>query len=131
MIALDASALADWLLATPGRSRSIAADLAGAGEVHTLDFASLEVVSVVRRKVRAGDLTQRRASQVVDDLLDTPLVRHAVTPLAARAFELRSTHSPYDAAYVALAEALAAPLLTADRRLARSHGHRAEIRLAT
>ncbi len=57
-------------------------------------------------------------------------MRHTVTPLAARAFALRSTHSPYEAAYVALAEALAAPLLTADRSLARSPGPGAEIRLA-
>jgi predicted nucleic acid-binding protein len=33
----------------------------------------------------------------------------------------------YDAAYLALAEALAAPLVTADARLARARGHRARV----
>jgi predicted nucleic acid-binding protein len=47
----------------------------------------------------------------------------------SRIWELRDNHTPYDAAYVALAEALEAPLLTADRRLARAPGTATEIQL--
>ena len=50
-----------------------------------------------------------------------------MAPLAQRVWSLRDVLTPYDAAYVALAEALDAPLLTADRSLARSRGHRATI----
>lgn len=35
--------------------------------------------------------------------------------------------SAYDAIYVALPEALAAPMLTCDDKLARTHGHKAKI----
>jgi predicted nucleic acid-binding protein len=48
-------------------------------------------------------------------------------PRRNRLWEVRPSHTPYDAAYVALAERLGLPLVTTDRRLARSHGHRAEI----
>lgn len=129
MIVLDAPALADWLLQTPRRGAAVAAEIAAAGEVHTLDFASLEVASVIRRKLRAGDLTTVRAEVVIDDLLTAPVMRHPASPFTRRAWQLRSTHTTYDAAYVALAESLAAPLVTTDGRLARAHGHRAEIRL--
>jgi len=129
MIAVDASALADWLLQTPGRSVAVAAELEGQEDLHTLDFASLEVASVVRRMLLAGDLTPIRGGEVLDDMASAPLVRHPSTPLIPRVWELRATHSAYDAAYVALAEILEVPLVTTDAALARSHGHAAHIRL--
>lgn len=131
MIALDASALADWLLQTPRRGPAVAAEIAAARDVHTLDFASLEVASVIRRKLRAGDLTTARAGVAIDDLLTAPIIRHPASPLTQRVWQRRPTHTTYDAAYVALAETLAVPLVTTDGRLARAHGHRAEIRLVT
>lgn len=42
--------------------------------------------------------------------------------LIDRIWDLRANLSAYDATYVALAEALACPLLTADRRLAAAPG---------
>jgi predicted nucleic acid-binding protein len=47
----------------------------------------------------------------------------------SRIWELRNNLTAYDAAYVALAEALEKPLLTRDRRLATAAGHRAQIEL--
>lgn len=98
-----------------------------ARHIHTLDFAAIEVLSALRRKTSARELSPRRASAAIDDLALTPLIRHAVAPLVRRIWDLRRTHSSYDAAYVALAEALGAPLVTTDGRLARSRGHRATI----
>ena len=49
----------------------------------------------------------------------------------ARCWELRDNVTPYDAAYVALAEALGVPLLTADARLANAPGIRCEVELLT
>jgi predicted nucleic acid-binding protein len=52
------------------------------------------------------------------DLADLPLDRYSHEFLLLRIWELRHNLTAYDAAYVALAEALDAPLLTCDRALA-------------
>ena len=59
--------------------------------------------------------------------LDLPITLHPAEPFLHRMWELRHNVTPYDAWYVALAEALDAPLLTTDARLARSIGIRCEI----
>ena len=74
-------------------------------------------------------VSEERASQAFEGFVDLRLVRYPHVQLLQRIWELRHALSPYDAAYVALAEALEAPLLTADARLARSTGHRARIEL--
>jgi predicted nucleic acid-binding protein len=55
--------------------------------------------------------------------------RTAYQVLLDRIWQLRDSMTAYDAAYVAFAEVLNAPLLTCDEKLARSHGHRARIEL--
>ena len=129
MIVLDASALVDWLAGTP-EGPAVHDHMRSAGSPQTLDFAHLEVMSALRASVAAGRLGAKRAGLAVEDLVATPLALHRAAPFVTRIWELRATHTPYDAAYVALAEALRAPLITTDRRLARSRGHRAEIVLA-
>lgn len=59
--------------------------------------------------------------------MDLPLTRYPHAPFVGRAWALRENITAYDAAYVALAEALDAPLLTTDGRLARSTGHNARM----
>ena len=61
------------------------------------------------------------------DFLELRIERHPHGVLAARAWELRDAFSAYDAMYVALAELLEAPLVTADAKLQRGHGHRARV----
>lgn len=87
----------------------------------------LEVVSVWRRAARSGRLERRRARQAMADLVELPLARAPHVPLLERIWELGDNLSPYDAAYVALAEALDVALLTADRRLARAPGIACEV----
>jgi predicted nucleic acid-binding protein len=89
----------------------------------------LEVVSVWRGLARAGRLDPRRVGLALDDLQDLPIQRVEHTPLLTRCWELRENLTIYDAAYVALAEALQVPLLTGDRRLARSTGPRCTIEI--
>ena len=60
--------------------------------------------------------------KAVEDLLSLPIARFPTGPLMIRAYELRSNVTPYDATYVALAEGLSCPLVTADARLARAPG---------
>jgi predicted nucleic acid-binding protein len=91
------------------------------------DLIDLEVVSVLRRQLRQGDLDDRRATQALSDLAGLPLQRASHHPLLDRCWELRGNLTVYDAAYVALAEALDTTLLTGDARLARSPGPRCKI----
>jgi predicted nucleic acid-binding protein len=127
LIVLDASALVDWLLQTPDRGPAVAELMRERRFLHTLDMADVEILSALRAKLRRKELRASRAEVALDDLAATPVRRHASGPLAGRIWALRDTHSAYDAAYVALAELLEAPLVTTDARLARTTGHRAQI----
>lgn len=93
------------------------------------DLLRIEVVSVLRRQVRAGSLTEAEAGAAVAALLDLPLVVFPTAPLLSRAWELRHNVSTYDGCYVALAEAIGCPLLTADQRLAAAPGPRCPVEL--
>ncbi len=130
MILLDASAALELLLDTTTgelvRDRIRAAP-GGIGAPHLLD---IEVGHVLRRYERARELTPSRAQLALRALEDLPLSRYAHTPLLSRMWELRGNYTFYDAAYVALAEALAAPLLTCDEKLRAAPGkHRARVEL--
>ena len=93
------------------------------------ELADLEVASVLRRQLAAGALDARRAGLALDDLAALPARRAPHRPLLPRCWELRDNLTIYDAAYVALAEAMHATLLTADRRLARAPGPRCPIEI--
>jgi predicted nucleic acid-binding protein len=124
---LDASALLELvasLAPDPGLRR---ASLTGEGAAP--EIIDLEVVSILRRFVRSGLLTAEDARATLVDARETPLARTAHRPLLDRVWELRDSVAAYDAAYVALAEALGVPLLTCDARLGRAHGHDAEVRV--
>lgn len=87
----------------------------------------VETVAVLRRRWRAGDLAARRLRSAIEDLLALPIVRFPTGPLMTRAYDLRANVTPYDAAYVALAQSLGCTLLTADARLARAPGVRCAV----
>lgn len=95
------------------------------------EVLDLEVVSVLRRLVGAGRMTATRAGLALRDLRDLPIERASHLMLVERCWELRANLTPYDAAYVALAEACDAPLLTADARLAAAPGPRCRIEVIT
>ena len=86
------------------------------------DLVDLEVTSVLRRRLAGNHIDSRRADLALTDLLALPLERVPSLRLISRCWELRDNLSVYDGAYVALAEALAVPLVTADARLARATG---------
>jgi predicted nucleic acid-binding protein len=89
----------------------------------------VEVAQTLRRYAGAGQLPTPRDREALDDLVDFPLRRHPHAPLLPRMWDLRANLTAYDAAYVSLAEALEAPLLTADRHLAAAPGHAARVEL--
>jgi predicted nucleic acid-binding protein len=93
------------------------------------ELADLEVASVLRRQLRSGAIDARRARLALDDLAAMPAQRASHRPLMARCWELRGNLTPYDAAYVALAEAMHTTLLTGDHRLAAAPGTRCTIEI--
>lgn len=107
--------------------RAARARIAVAAQWSAPDLVDVETVSVLRRRWRAGDLTARRFRSAVIDLVSLPIVRFPTGPLMIRAYELRSNVTPYDATYVALAEGLSCPLVSADGRLARAPGVRCDV----
>ena len=128
MIVVDASVLS-VALGDDGIDGA-AARAAIAGETLTApELLDLEVLSVWRRQVAAGRMSPDRAELALADLFAIPLRRAPHRPLMDRCWELRETVTTYDAAYVALAETLAVPLLTADARLSRVPGLRCQVDL--
>jgi predicted nucleic acid-binding protein len=91
------------------------------------EVLDLEVLSAYRRLCAAGTLTVDRADAAIADLQDLRIERVPHHPLVGRCWELRSNVTVYDAVYIALAESLGAPLLTADRRLAAAPGVRCTV----
>jgi predicted nucleic acid-binding protein len=82
---------------------------------------------VLRRYARTGSMGAARARQALEDYSDMRLIRHPRAPLLSRMWQLRQNASAYDAAYIALAEALDAPLIACDRALGSMPGHRAAV----
>jgi predicted nucleic acid-binding protein len=84
----------------------------------------IEAANILRRAMLAGDLSSDSASLAHADLLALRVELVPYPPLGERCWELRDNVTVYDAAYVALAEGLDAPLATLDRRLAAATGPR-------
>jgi predicted nucleic acid-binding protein len=129
MIVLDASATVDWLLQTSAGQRIEHRIYSARQSLHAPHLLDVEVTHVLRRLVREGTVPENRADEAVRDLLDLQLTRYPHFLLLLRIWQLRQNFSAYDAAYVALAEKLRAPLITRDRRLAAAPGHSAVIEL--
>lgn len=127
MIVLDASALLEFLLQTPLGIRVEGRLLRNEDEFHSPHLVDVEVTQGLRRLVRAGEVSPERAAEAIADLADLDLHRHPHLDLLTRAWKLRENVTAYDAMYVALAEALDAPIVTCDTPLARAPGHRARI----
>jgi predicted nucleic acid-binding protein len=129
LIVVDASALLEVLLRTPA-ARAVERRLFEAGEsLHAPHLIDLEAAQVLRRYAAAGQITAERGRAALDDLAALGVRRYPHDWLLIRVWQLRDNLTAYDAVYVALSEALDAPLLTRDRRLAAAAGHRAQVEL--
>jgi predicted nucleic acid-binding protein len=129
MIALDASAAIDWLLQTPAGQRIESRIYLGKDTLHAPHLLDLEVAQVLRRLVYQGAIAAHRADEAIRDLVDLRINRYAHFVFLPRIWQLRHNFSAYDAAYIALAETLGAPLLTRDRRLASPGHHKAAVEI--
>lgn len=129
MIVVDASALLEALLRTPAAGPVEERLFAPRETLHAPHLIDVEIAQLIRRYAAAGEIDSERGRAALTDLADLRLRRYPHDFLLPRIWDLRHNLSAYDAAYVALAEALDAPLVTRDRRLATAAGHRARIEL--
>ena len=127
MIVIDASAALELLLQTQKGMAVGHLALTTHERMHAPHLIDIEVTQTLRRLTLGKNLTVKRAEEALVDFSMLAVERHEHRSLMNRVWELREGLTAYDAVYVALAEALDAPLLTCDARLSRAHGHRARI----
>lgn len=129
MIVLDASAALE-VLARRGDSADLERRLFAAdADLHAPALIDLEIAQVLRRQAAAGRVTAEQAWAALQLWRDLPVLRHGHDLLLPRIWSLREALTAYDAAYVALAELLDAPLVTCDAKLARAPGHSARVEI--
>ena len=97
--------------------------LVPAETLHVPHLIDLEIAQALRRLARAGVISNERAEEALADLGELPLTRYPHAVLLPRIWRMRNKVSAYDAAYLALAEMLDAPVVTRDRALARAGSH--------
>jgi predicted nucleic acid-binding protein len=128
VLVVDTSAVLDALAgATP--PRELIERLAGDGDLHAPHLIDVELLHALRRLTMSGAMSDDRAADVRTDFAELALVRYPHEALADRIWELRANLTAYDGAFVALAEALVAPLVTCDAKLAAAPAHSAQIEL--
>ena len=127
MKVLDASVLVEALVDGDLGEQARASIRSSPGWLWAPFVVDAEVGHALRGTARRGEASARAAKAALDDLMDMRLERVSHRFLSERAWELRDNLSFYDGLYVALAEALEAPLVTLDARLAKAPGVRAEI----
>jgi predicted nucleic acid-binding protein len=129
MIVVDASAITELLLQTELGTRVERRIYRDDDDLHAPHLLDVEVLSALRRLVRAGEVPVERAEEAIDDLGLLRIVRHGHLDLTTRAWELRQNYTAYDAVYLALAESLDATVVTCDRPLGatRRHSARTEV----
>lgn len=122
-LVIDASAVAAALVDDGPHGRWAERELS-TGPLAAPHLMPVEVANILRRAAAAADISTDVAALAHADLLQLPVELFPYAPIAERAWQLRQNVTTYDAWYVALAEALDAPLATLDGRLARSTGPR-------
>ena len=127
-LVVDASAVVEFVLgSTKGRKAAVV--MAAHTALHAPALISAEALRALRALERRADISPARSAEAVSDVLSIPIRRYPTEPLAGRIWSMRHSVTVYDAHYVALAEALNAPLLTGDRALAAAAGDLVEILL--
>ncbi|MFT4137001.1 type II toxin-antitoxin system VapC family toxin [Microbacterium sp.] len=127
-IVIDASAMAELLVGSPSGLRVIDA-LADDPDWVVPEHFRLEVVSALRGRMLGGWLEQDSFRARIDEIARADLDVYPTAPLLVRIAELAPNTTPYDAAYLALAELLDAVLVTTDAKLARIPGTRCKVRV--
>jgi predicted nucleic acid-binding protein len=131
VIVVDAASVVDVLMGT-ARGETAYRELTRQDVVHAPHLIDVEVLHALRRWTARGRLEARVAAAALETFESSlPLIRHPHRALWRRTWELRDRLRAYEATFVALAQVLDAPLLTADARLARGADGLVELIVAT
>jgi predicted nucleic acid-binding protein len=122
-LVLDASAVVAALV-DDGEVGRWAEAAIGRDDLAAPHLMTFEAANILRRASQRGELSEDVARLAHADLLDLTVDLADYEVLAERAWELRGSVTVYDAAYIALAEMLEAPMMTLDLRLSRAPGPR-------
>jgi predicted nucleic acid-binding protein len=128
VLVVDTSAVLEAIAArdpAPGLVERLAED----GDLHGPHLLDTELLHALRRMSLKNQISDERAEDALSDFAELALVRYSHQPFNDRVWELRHNITAYDATFIALAEALSAPLITCDARLAAAPGHSATIEL--
>lgn len=119
MIVLDSSAVVEWILGLPSAD-AVADRIVSADSLHAPALLDIEVAHVLRRYNAAGELADEAGERALTALADLDVARYTHELLLPLIWRLRHNLTAYDAAFVALAKVLDAPLVTLDARIARA-----------
>ena len=115
MIVIESSAMVDALVHDPANPNLLA--LLADEELHAPALLDFEVASALRGHMLGGKLDPVRLDQAVEDFSAFQIERHQMTSLLGHMLDLRENFTVYDAAYLVLAQALEAPVVSADTKL--------------
>lgn len=126
MIVVDTSAVIGLMAGRP-EAPGLAERIRGDGDLHAPHLLDVEFQHALRRLVVSGAISDDRAADARADFADLTIIRYPHVSLADRMWRMRHNVTAYDAAFLALAEALDAPLVTCDARLSRASSHTASV----
>jgi predicted nucleic acid-binding protein len=115
VIVVESSAMVDALVGDPANPGLLA--LLAEEALHAPALLDFEVASALRGHVLGGKLDPARLEEAVEDFIAFRIERHPMTDLLGHMLDLRDNFTVYDAAYLVLAQALAAPIVSADAKL--------------
>ena len=115
MIVIESSAMVNALVSDPANPRLLA--LLADQELHAPALLDFEVASALRGHALSGKLDPLRVDEAVEDFVAFRIERHPMTGLLRHVLDLRDNFTVYDAAYLVLAQALEAPIVSADAKL--------------
>jgi len=127
MIVLDASAALELRLNARLAGKVSSRVFESNQSLHAPHLIDIEIAQVLNRLVRTDTIESTRADSAFEDLADLEIPRYPHRMLLPRIWDLRSNTTAYDAAYLALAEALGATLLTCDKALGNVPGHHGNV----
>jgi predicted nucleic acid-binding protein len=127
VIVVESSAMVDALVDEPVNPQLLA--LLADEELHAPALLDFEVASALRGHAVGGKLDRPRLDEAIEDFSALRIERHQMTGLLGHILDLRDNFTVYDAAYVVLAQALEAPLVTADTKLRGARRFGVEVRV--
>jgi predicted nucleic acid-binding protein len=124
---IDCSAMIELLAAKTQTGDAIARRVTSAQTLYAPYVLDAEVLSALLGLRRGQKISEQQADAALSSYRAFPLERQDVLPLWPRLKSLHAHLSAYGAQYVALAEALHVPLITADARIKRSGAARCKV----